>query len=69
MLHVYAECLGLRRDVGDTGNLPLALEGLAAAATALGDRTSAARLLGCGGSISAQLTRCQRFVNATLCTS
>jgi hypothetical protein len=46
MLHVYGECLGLCRDAGDIGNLPLALEGLAAAATVLGDCTSAARLLG-----------------------
>jgi hypothetical protein len=46
MLQVYGECLGLCRDAGDTGNLPLAHEGLAAAATALGDSTRAARLLG-----------------------
>jgi hypothetical protein len=46
MTRSYLESLVVCRDVGDTGNLPLALEGLAAAAAACGKNEVAARLLG-----------------------
>jgi tetratricopeptide (TPR) repeat protein len=42
----YAEALALCRDTGSAGDLPLCLEGLAAAAFGLGQVARAARLLG-----------------------
>jgi predicted ATPase/DNA-binding NarL/FixJ family response regulator len=42
----YAEALALCRDAGAAGDLPMCLEGLAAAALALGEGAQAARLLG-----------------------
>jgi predicted ATPase len=46
MAHCYVDGVGLCRDVGDTGNFPLTLEGLAATAAGLGDATTAAQFLG-----------------------
>ncbi|MGI9147862.1 MAG: ATP-binding protein [Chloroflexota bacterium] len=45
MAHHYLESLSVCRDVGDSGNLPLALEGLAATAAAWGNLEAAAQLL------------------------
>ena len=58
MQQLYAENLVLCRDAGDTGNSPMALQGLAATAALRQDRALSARLLGATHVATARCSRC-----------